>query len=104
MNDTTNAKGMTMNEKTKQVPVVSWSVAGNWHMGPAAPNGCIAGQEERCVTTHFVFSADYYGKGPKLYVYSVTRIFFRHGNSSIINTSQDGNEKRIAKLMQEAGI
>lgn len=98
-----------MSNETPKTVVARWAEVGQWHMGPAAPNGLVCGRVERTVTELEVFIADYYGKGAKRYMSGKSYLQSKDGRGvycagNIINSFQDGNEKYISSRMTNAGF
>lgn len=87
----------------ERIPVVSFGLPGPWHIGPPAPNGCVAGQPERWLTECEIYLADYYGKGAKLYLDTKHSLQTLHG-LSVCHLTSEGDVARILELCADYGV
>ena len=84
--------------------IATGEIAGPWHTGPAAPNGCVDGQTERHVTIWEVFTADYYGTGEHTYLYQQHWLENRHGYRSYNGGSTCGDPVWIADFLRRHNL
>ncbi|KKM01259.1 hypothetical protein LCGC14_1796260 [marine sediment metagenome] len=91
--------------QTPEHIVAAWSIMSPWRVGPAAPNGSVRGQLERRGATFTIYRADYYGKGPKLYM-DITPLFQGRGQLAPFPQlgSSDGDVPHIRRVAAEFGI
>jgi hypothetical protein len=92
---------------TTTTTVAEFEIASPWHLGPAAPNGSVPGTDERTVTKYRIYSADFYGKGEKLYMDIKPFLHYKVNGQVCVSRlpgGSDGNLDRIREVAKRAGV